>query len=293
VVPLADGLGSTIALVNSSGSLVTTYSYDPFGNTTAAGVASANPSQYTGPENEGNGLYFYRSRYYSPLLARFINEDPIRFRGGVNFYTYVFDSPTNLTDPSGNCPLCPGAAAGTTATAAAGTTATAAEVDAVVAPLVEGAATDMGLGATFGVAIETGSSGGPIGVAVVGAGAAGWGIGRLVGNMPMPGGGGATVDDGWTGIWSATLFKPDPDPLPGATPLLKNLAGRQCKKGDVDDCVKRFHREINWCTETYKGSIDVYYEQCIARARARLRTCLDGLPDPGVLDPMDPNWSND
>src|SRR5262249_48335953 len=84
VVPLTDALGSTIALVDSTGNIQTTYAYDPFGNTTVAGTANGNPSQYTGRENEGSGLYFYRARYYSPLLGRFINEDPIGFAGGLN-----------------------------------------------------------------------------------------------------------------------------------------------------------------------------------------------------------------
>jgi RHS repeat-associated protein len=94
--------GSTIALVDASGNLVTQYSYDPFGNTTMLGAASGNPLQCTGRENEGNGLYFYRARYYLPALGRFVNEDPLRFSGsGPNFYSYVFDNPTNLVDPSG------------------------------------------------------------------------------------------------------------------------------------------------------------------------------------------------
>jgi RHS repeat-associated protein len=100
--PLQDAQGSTIALVDASGNLVTQYSYDPFGNTTMSGAASGNPLQYTGRENEGNGLYFYRTRYYSPALGRFVNEYPLRFSGsGPTFYSYVFDNPTNLVDPSG------------------------------------------------------------------------------------------------------------------------------------------------------------------------------------------------
>jgi RHS repeat-associated protein len=99
VVPLTDVLGSTIALVDSSGHIQTTYSYDPFGNTTTAGAASSNPSQYTGRENEGNGLYFYRNRYYSPVLHRFVSEDPDL--DGLNFYAYASNTPTNATDPTG------------------------------------------------------------------------------------------------------------------------------------------------------------------------------------------------
>jgi len=100
--PLKDALGSTIALVDASGNLVTQYSYDPFGNTMASGAASANPSQYTGRENEVNGLYFYRARYYSPTLGRFINEDPLGFAGsGPNFYAYVGNDPIDFSDPFG------------------------------------------------------------------------------------------------------------------------------------------------------------------------------------------------
>jgi len=52
--------------------------------------------------NEGNGLYFYRARYYSPLLGRFINEDPLGFAGsGPNFYAYVGGDPIDFSDPFG------------------------------------------------------------------------------------------------------------------------------------------------------------------------------------------------
>jgi RHS repeat-associated protein len=100
--PLKDALGSTIALVDANGGLVTQYAYDPFGNTTTSGAVNANQFQYTGRENEGDGLYFYRARYYSPLLGRFINEDPLGFAGsGPNFYAYVGGDPIDFSDPFG------------------------------------------------------------------------------------------------------------------------------------------------------------------------------------------------
>ena len=108
VTPLQDALGSTIALVDGSGNVATSYSYDPFGNTTSSGLVSSNPSQYTGRENEGNGLYFYRARYYSPSLHRFISEDPLGFRAGdLNFYAYVGNSPVTSVDPTGLTRECP------------------------------------------------------------------------------------------------------------------------------------------------------------------------------------------
>ncbi len=57
--------------------------------------------QYTGRENDGNGLYYYRARYYSPVLGRFISKDPLGFAGGINPYVYASDNPINLTDPLG------------------------------------------------------------------------------------------------------------------------------------------------------------------------------------------------
>jgi RHS repeat-associated protein len=99
--PLKDALGSTIALVDSTGSISTTYSYDPFGNTIVSGASNSNVFQYTGRENEGNGLYFYRARYYSPVLGRFISEDPKGFSAGANFYRYADGNPISYSDPSG------------------------------------------------------------------------------------------------------------------------------------------------------------------------------------------------
>ena len=76
----ADALGSTLALTDDSGVVQTTYAYEPFGNSTVTGT-SANPFQYTGRENDGTGLYYYRARYYSPQLQRFVSEDPLKLLG--------------------------------------------------------------------------------------------------------------------------------------------------------------------------------------------------------------------
>jgi RHS repeat-associated protein len=98
---LADGLGSTLALTDANGAASSSYAYEPFGKTAITG-ASTNPFQFTGRENDGTGLYYYRARYYNPALGRFISEDPLEFDAGdLNLYVYVFNSPTNYTDPSG------------------------------------------------------------------------------------------------------------------------------------------------------------------------------------------------
>jgi RHS repeat-associated protein len=98
---LANDLGSILALTDDSGAVTTTYTYGPFGATTING-ASTNPVQFTGRENDGHDLYYYRARYYQPSHGRFLSEDPLGFGGGdPNFYAYVFNNPINYSDPSG------------------------------------------------------------------------------------------------------------------------------------------------------------------------------------------------
>lgn len=48
-----------------------------------------------------HGLRYYRARYYDANIGRLISEDPIGFEGGGNFYRYVSNDPTALSDPSG------------------------------------------------------------------------------------------------------------------------------------------------------------------------------------------------
>ncbi len=103
---LADALGSTLAITDASGAAQTSYTYAPFGATTVFGSPSANATQFTGRENDGTGLYFYRARYYSPQLQRFVADDSWGFAGGdVNLSAYVGDNPVAYRDPSGHIPL--------------------------------------------------------------------------------------------------------------------------------------------------------------------------------------------
>ncbi len=63
-----------------------------------------NPFQYTGRENDETGLYYYRARYFSPEMQRFISEDPIAILGKINAYAYTDNNPVNYTDPTGLAP---------------------------------------------------------------------------------------------------------------------------------------------------------------------------------------------
>ena len=110
---LTDALGSVIAQLKQDQSVEVGYAYSPYGQTLKAGAESgntstANATQYTGRENDGaqggtggGELYYYRARYYDPVLKRFISQDPIGLAGGLNRYAYADGAPTMYTDPLG------------------------------------------------------------------------------------------------------------------------------------------------------------------------------------------------
>jgi RHS repeat-associated protein len=107
---VADHLGSIIRTTDPVGNPTLTREYDPWGNPIQG--AATGGYAFTGREwDSETGLYYYRARYHDPQIGRFISEDPIRFRGGINFYSYVHNNPTNLVDPWGLCvprkPNCP------------------------------------------------------------------------------------------------------------------------------------------------------------------------------------------
>ena len=102
---ITDHLGSTVALADSSGRIVSSTSYDSFGN---AATSIPTSYRYTGREYDSDtGLYYYRNRWYDPKIGRFISEDPIGFAGGdINLYGYVGNNPLSFIDPFGfrGCP---------------------------------------------------------------------------------------------------------------------------------------------------------------------------------------------
>jgi RHS repeat-associated protein len=99
---LTEALGSTIGLAGSTAKVQTKYLYGPFGTTKLIGSTSENIYQFAGRENDGDGLYYNRARYYSPTNARLISQDSFeQAANGTNLYLYTEDSPMNATDPYG------------------------------------------------------------------------------------------------------------------------------------------------------------------------------------------------
>src|SRR6185503_19873276 len=96
----ADVLGSINKITSTTGAITLTRQYDAWGNLEIG--ASAPGVAFTGREwDPETGLYYYRARDYDPKLGRFLNEDPIGFGGGSNFYAYVDGEPFGSMDPSG------------------------------------------------------------------------------------------------------------------------------------------------------------------------------------------------
>ena len=57
---------------------------------------------FSSKENHPNtGLYYYSFRFYDPNLQRWLNQDPITERGGINLYGVVANNPINFVDPEG------------------------------------------------------------------------------------------------------------------------------------------------------------------------------------------------
>jgi len=62
------------------------------------------PFRYTGRYLDAEtGLYYYRARYYSTKLGRFLQTDPIGTKDDLNLYAYAGNDPIDGADATGNC----------------------------------------------------------------------------------------------------------------------------------------------------------------------------------------------
>ena len=82
-------IGSTTVITDSTGALVERVSYDTFGlpsftNSSGQPIASSsigNTTLFQGREYDPElHLYYYRARYYDPIMGRFLQTDPVGYQ---------------------------------------------------------------------------------------------------------------------------------------------------------------------------------------------------------------------
>ena len=106
--------GDIVGILDNAGSLVVEYKYDAWGKPTLArtlttayeALAELNPFRYRGyVYDEETGLYYLRSRYYSPKMNRFGNCDSVlTFNSAINIlntFSYCCNCASNMSDHSG------------------------------------------------------------------------------------------------------------------------------------------------------------------------------------------------
>ena len=94
------------------------YNYDAWGNhkvlnasgieiVTVNDIGNLNPFRYRGYYYDTEtGLYYLQTRYYDPVVGRFISRDNIEYAdpesiNGINLYAYCGNNPVKYVDPNG------------------------------------------------------------------------------------------------------------------------------------------------------------------------------------------------
>ena len=113
-----DAQGNIIAIIDSNGNIVVQYNYDAWGNhkvlnasgveiVTVNDIGNLNPFRYRGYYYDTEtGLYYLQTRYYDPIVGRFISRDSIEYAdpesiNGINLYAYCGNNPVMHSDPYG------------------------------------------------------------------------------------------------------------------------------------------------------------------------------------------------
>ncbi|MGE0598406.1 MAG: RHS repeat domain-containing protein [Dehalococcoidia bacterium] len=100
---LADGLGSTMAVVDASGNSQKSYEYDVYGEVTGGSGSLGNEFDFAGQQTDGTGLQYLRARYYDPETGTFLSRDPMATNPEwvAPPFGYSYSNPASRVDPLG------------------------------------------------------------------------------------------------------------------------------------------------------------------------------------------------
>ena len=107
-----NGQRDVIGLIDGNGNIVVNYTYDSWGKLLKVEgnteLGYRNPLRYRGYiADDETGLYYVGSRYYDPVVGRWISADDVAFIGATgdfasyNLYVYCGNNPINQKDSMG------------------------------------------------------------------------------------------------------------------------------------------------------------------------------------------------
>ncbi len=109
---LGDALGSVRQLTDDVGVVEMSKNYQPYGKVLNSVGSGDSNYGFTGEWKDLSGMVYLRSRYYSPIIGRFLTKDS--WQGDynkpltINQWNYVGSNPINFVDPSGKFFCVPG-----------------------------------------------------------------------------------------------------------------------------------------------------------------------------------------
>jgi RHS repeat-associated protein len=109
---IADHLGSSRIVTNSSGTVLDDSDFYPFGGERSYSSSSGNNYKFTGKERDTeSGLDDFTARFYTSNYGRFLSPDEYKYANPadpqtLNLYGYVANNPINSVDPTGHAPHC-------------------------------------------------------------------------------------------------------------------------------------------------------------------------------------------
>ena len=103
LVYMRDQVNSVRDVIDATtGNLVQSYDYSPYGSVTRSNGSTLIKYAYAGMmSHPASGLLLSVSRAFDPVSGRWLNRDSIRELAGPNVYAYVAANPLNEVDPEG------------------------------------------------------------------------------------------------------------------------------------------------------------------------------------------------